>query len=113
MNSSESMDAKLPKLTYNTDPVACVSSHSMQLWSWRVAPSVHGGEPVEWASGEHGGYAVVTKLAVDPLELHGFQLFECVDHHAIGVPHRFGDPSKHFENQFIIGAEKVPYSQWW
>uniref|UniRef100_I1Q9C4 Uncharacterized protein n=1 Tax=Oryza glaberrima TaxID=4538 RepID=I1Q9C4_ORYGL len=78
-----------------------------------VAPSVHGGEPVEWASGEHGGYAIVTKLAVDPLELHGFQLFECVDHHAIGVPHRFGDPSKHFKNQFIIGAEKVPYSQWW
>lgn len=56
---------------------------------------------MEWASGEHGGYAVVTKLAVDPLKLHGFQLFECVDHHAIGVPHRFGDPSKHFENQFI------------
>uniref|UniRef100_A0A0E0LIU4 Uncharacterized protein n=1 Tax=Oryza punctata TaxID=4537 RepID=A0A0E0LIU4_ORYPU len=34
-NSSESSDAKLPKLTYNTDPVACVSSHSMQLLSGR------------------------------------------------------------------------------
>uniref|UniRef100_A0A0E0LIU5 Uncharacterized protein n=1 Tax=Oryza punctata TaxID=4537 RepID=A0A0E0LIU5_ORYPU len=102
MNSSESMDAKLPKLTYNTDPVTCISSNPMQLRSWCRLKLLL--PPVEWAGGEHGGYTVVTELAADPLELCGFQLFKRVDHHAIGVPHRFGDPSKHFENQFIIGV---------